>query len=229
MKKKNKIIFITAIVITSIVILGTILYIFGTIDYIRATNGKKPIFTYHIIHVENIDVPMVGFEDTALSHKEGAIYYGIGYSVSICDKDTNNYVFQLGHKQKEYCSTSLTCSETDDLNIKRTYEYSFFDGKLYRISKNHKVPIDKTYYTSDEKFIKENDEYIEKINNIKGCSAAYQKINENEFEVIEGCNLLNMSDSDIHEVYQTHHASIEQPTTTREEVIEYYRNTMKCE
>ncbi len=229
MKKKNKVIFITLIVITSIVILGTIFYILGTVDYIRANNGKKPIFTYHTVNVTNIDVAMAGFEDTALPHKEGAVYYGIGYSVSICDIDDGNYTFQLGHKQKELCSTSLTCIETDDLNIKRTYEYSFFDGKLYRISKTHQGPIDKTYYTSEEMFINEKDEYVEKINNIKGCGASYRKINETELEITEICNLSNMSDGDIYEVYQTHHASIEQPNTTREEIIDYYHNWMKCE
>lgn len=224
-KKKNKIIIIVAIVM---VLLIALLYLFGLIDFIRTKNGKKPIFVYSIVNVANIDVGITGFEDTILPHKESVFYYGVGYSVTLCDNETNNYTFKLGHKKSE-CYTDVTCTKTDDLKVKRNYEYSFFDNKLYKINKIYQVPIDKAYYTSEEKFKKENNEFITKINDIKGCAASYKKINEEEFEVREICNLYNIPEKEILEVYKTYLDSIEQPSITKEELLNYYKRRMICE
>ncbi|MDD2490436.1 MAG: hypothetical protein PHY26_04220 [Bacilli bacterium] len=218
-KKRSKFVLI---IIASIVILGVI---FGTIDYIRAMNGKKPIFIYRTVNSTSIDVvKAIEFDDTALSNKEGAIYYGIGYNVSICDNETGNYIFQLGHKQKEPCFTSLTCTETDDLNIKRSFVYSFFDGNLYRINKTYLIPIENTDETEEE-----YDNWVMKFNDVYGCGATFQKKSETTYEVVEICNIVNMSDGDIHEVYQTNHTSLEQTETTRNEIIDYYDKWMVCE
>lgn len=121
-RKRKKFILIILILLALILILCIL---FGAIDYIRSLNGKKPIFINHTVNSLSIDIPKEGFEDAALSKKEGAIYYGIGYNVSICDIDTGNYIFKLGNKSNKSCFTSLTCNKTDDLNIKQQYEYSF--------------------------------------------------------------------------------------------------------
>jgi hypothetical protein len=84
MKKRNKVILITSIVVASIIILVTI---FGIVDYNRALDGKKPIFIYHTSKVKNLEANI-----------ESVDYYGIGYRVSICDNETKNYTFQLGDK-----------------------------------------------------------------------------------------------------------------------------------
>lgn len=109
-KKKKfilKILFIVSIIIVSIVALCTI---FGVVDYFRATSGKKPIFIYNTVNASTFDVSVAGLEDIVLPSKEGATYYGIGYTVSICDSNTGKYTFQLGHKKTEPCYTSLTCT-----------------------------------------------------------------------------------------------------------------------
>lgn len=219
-KKKN--ILKALITMGFIGVLGIVLYIIGTLDYIRAMNDKKPIFTYHTVNVSNLDITRVGFEDTLLPNVEGTIYYGIGYNISICDNDTGNYIFGLGHKQKESCFTSLTCTQIDDLNIKKSFEYSFFDGKLYLINQTHIVPIENTDQTEEEFELG-----IMKLNDIKGCSASFKKINDT-YEVVEICNLFNMSDGDIYEVYQTYHSSLEQTKTTKDEIIDYYDKWMVC-
>jgi hypothetical protein len=223
-KKRNKLISAILIIIASVLILGTIFYIIGTVDYIRAMNGKKPIFAYHAVDVINVDVSKAGFEDTALSKKEGAIYYGIGYSVSICDNATGNYVFQLGHKQEDLCFTSLTCTETDDLNIKRTYDYSFFDDKLYRIMRTDQVPIKNTDETEEEL-----SKGVMELNDVYGCNASFKKIDETTYGIVQACNISKMSEGDIIEVYSAIYKSLIDTRTTRNDIINYYHNWTICE
>ena len=67
----KKVIKIILIVIASIVLLGAI---FGTVDYIRAKNGKKPMFAYRNVNV-NDEGYFVATE-----------YYGLGYAIVICNK-----------------------------------------------------------------------------------------------------------------------------------------------
>lgn len=95
---------VVSIIIVSIVALFTI---FGMVDYFRAKNGKRPIFIYHKVNVFNVDVGMEGFESTALPNKEGITYYGVGYTVAVCDTSTQKYTFQLGNKKNRtllYCT-----------------------------------------------------------------------------------------------------------------------------
>lgn len=183
---KNKIVMITLIVAASILILGTILYIFGTVDYIRAMNGKKPIFTYHTVSAIDPNVNIKGTE-----------YYGIGYKISLCNNEKSNYIFQLGHKQKKLCYTDLTCVEdergtltlTDDnkvvyiANDKHTYNFTFFDNMLYLINRIDLTPTN--MIENEETFATEMLEYY----NVPGVSTEIKKINETTYEMKQSCNL----------------------------------------
>lgn len=220
-RKRKKFILIILILLALILILCIL---FGAIDYIRLLNGKKPIFINHTVNSLSIDIPKEGFEDAALSKKEGAIYYGIGYNVSICDIDTGNYIFKLGNKSNKSCFTSLTCNKTDDLNIKQQYEYSFFDDKLYRVSQTSQVPIESTNKTE-----KEYEQEIKKLNDVNGCYETLKKTNETTYEIVKVCNISAMSDSDIIDVYSASYKPLIDTGTTRDEVINHYHNLMTCE
>ena len=180
-EKRKKIAFTTIIVMASIVILGTI---FGIVDYFRSVSGKKPIFIYRVVNVSNIDI-----------NKNGVEYYGIGYKVSICDSETKDYTFQLGHKKKTSCFTSLNCSETYGAkNDKHSYEFSFFHDKLYQIKATYLVP---TRMIENEKtFAKE---YLN-FNDVISVSSSVKKINKNTYELKQTCDLSKMSNSDIEKV-----------------------------
>lgn len=183
---KNKIILITSIVFASIVALGTIFYIIGTVDYIRATNGKKPIFVYRTLNVQKSDV-----------NKEGTDYYGIGYKVSLCDNKTGNYIFQLGHKQKNLCYSSLTCCEDERgtltlidestvayvKNDKHSYKFSFFEDKLYLINSTHLIPI--SAIENEETWAAEMLEYYD----VPGINTTINKTNETTYEMKQTCNI----------------------------------------
>jgi len=68
MKKAIK---VTLIIITLIVVLCAI---FGAVDYNRAKNGKKPIFTFH---------------NESINSKNEIVataYYGLGYKLIVCNK-----------------------------------------------------------------------------------------------------------------------------------------------
>lgn len=186
---KNKIIFITLIIIISLVIIGVIFYIIGTVDYVRATNGKKPIFIYHKVTVSHSDV-----------NKEGTEYYGIGYKISICDNEKENYIFQLGYKQKENCYTTLSCSHDprgtltliDESTVayikndKRSYDFSFFEDRLYLMKSTTLIPT--SIIKNEENFAKEFLEYSD----VTGVEASVKKINGTTYEVIQICNIPKM-------------------------------------
>lgn len=194
MKKKNKIILITSIVIVSTVVLFTI---FGVVDYNRALNGKNPIFIYHTTKVKS-------FEDSI----ESIDYYGIGYRVSICDNKTNNYTFQLGDKLKKPCFTILTCTEDkkgtltliDESTVayiendKRSYEFSFFDDKLHSITATYLVPI--SSIEDEETWPARTMQYF----NVPGASISIQKTNDTTYEMIQTCNIYKMSTANIQNI-----------------------------
>ncbi|MDD4809516.1 MAG: hypothetical protein PHP12_05745 [Bacilli bacterium] len=232
-RKRKRFILIILIVIASSLILCVL---FGIVDYFRATSGKKPIFIYHTVNVSNFDseVGIVGnfilpskedvknvglgsdvivFEDIVLPSKEGSTYYGIGYSVSSCDNETGNYVFKLGHKQKESCFTSLTCTKTFTENDKQSYDYLFFDDKLYRIDTTITIPADQIV---DEEVYKKE---LMEINDVKGCGVTFQKQNDTTYVITQMCNISNMSNSDVEKVYSASKKSMEQ---TKTEVIDSY-------
>lgn len=218
-KKTKKIILIILIVIASIVILGTI---FGIVDYFRARSGKKPIFIYHTVNVTSFDVMVEGFEDTASSNIKSAEYYGIGYKITTCDIETKNYTFHLGHKQKNRCLTTLTCTKTLAENDRQSIDYTFYDGKLVRIFTTLTIPVDQ---------IKDKETYkneFMKINDINSCGGIFKKLNETTYLTSQGCNISKMSNSDVEKIYSTSKKSLEQ---TRNEIIDSYSNDkdMVCE
>jgi hypothetical protein len=220
--------------------------VFGTVDYFRAINGKKPIFIYHTTNVSGFDVEVevvvpedsalpsedgitvagigqngIVFEDTTLPSKEGSTYYGIGYNVSTCDSETGNYTFQFGSKQKE-CYSTLTCTKTFAENDIQSFNYSFFDGKLYRLDTTITIPADQI---ANEETYKEK---LIEINNVKGCGVTFVKQNDTTYVTMQICNIYNMSNSDVEKVYSVSKKSMEQ---TRDEIIDGYSHDkdMICE
>ena len=220
-KKKRKFIFIILIVMASIVILGTI---FGIVDYFRAKSGKKPIFIYHTANITNYDVQMAGFEDTASPNKTSAVYYGVGYNVSICDTESGDYNFKLGHEKNEQCITSLTCTEKEADNFKTTHTFEFFDGKLYRLTTSLLRPVDKS---DDEDTLNKG---IAELNDIEGVGAAIYKVNETTYEIVQTCNIFNMAAADIEKgCLISYFDSKEIPNLTKEDILDNYSKAMTCQ
>lgn len=179
---KNKIMFISLIAVSVIVLLGMILYILGTVDYIRSVKGLKPIFIYNTTSVSYGD-----------AYKSGTDYYGLGYKISLCDNQNIKYVFQMGHKQKNVCYTKLTCSEKEKVlidnkvytvkNDLRTYNYSFFDDYLYLINLTQLVPI--TAIENEETWVDEMLSFYDS----PGVYTTIKKINATTYEMKQTCNL----------------------------------------
>ncbi len=235
-KKKKfilKISFIVLIIIVSIVALCTI---FGIVDYFRTKSGKKPIFIYHTVNVSTFDVQMAGLEDIALPSKEGATYYGMGYTVSTCDNNAGKYTFQLGYKKTEPCYTSLTCTANkkgtsvlnDDstvsynANDKDNYDYTFFEGKLTKVITTLIRPISsienvETADTEIRKFYK----------NIPGCAGMGKKISEEAYVTIISCTIPKMSNNDIDKYLPIRTKELLE--YTRDEIIAYHHNDLNCE
>jgi hypothetical protein len=210
--------------------------IFGTIDYFRATSGKKPIFIYHTVNVSAFDVSVAGFEDIVLPGKDGATYYGMGYTVSICDSNTGKYIFQLGDKKTEPCYTSLTCTAdkkgtlvvnddstvTYDENDIDNYYYSFFEGKLDKVIVTSIRPISsiENVETSSVKIKKFYD-------NIPGCAGMGKKISEEAYETVIACAIPKMSSNDIEKYLPIRTKELLE--YTRDEIIAYHHNDLTCE
>ncbi|MDD3048697.1 MAG: helix-turn-helix transcriptional regulator [Bacilli bacterium] len=183
---KNKIMFILSIAIVSIIMLGIILYIIGTIDYIRAVNGKKPIFFYHTVNVTHEDFDV-----------EGTEYYGIGYKITLCNNKKNNYIFQIGHKNKRLCYTNLTCSDDENgtlvlnpdgtvsriKNDKHSFEFTFFDDRLYIIDTTFLFP--NSAVENEEILLKDYNE----MNKVIGINASFKRINGTTYEMKQTCNV----------------------------------------
>lgn len=241
-EKKKKFIIKLSLIILIPLIFCTLL---GIVDYVRAMNGKKPIFIYRSENVTNFDfeVGVVGyitlpsneyitnvgigqnamvFEDIVLPSKEATTYYGIGYSVSICDNENGNYTFQLGHKQKEPCFSTLTCTKTLAENDKQSLEYFFFDGKVYRLHTTLTMPAEQI---ANEETYKKG---LMEINDVNGCGVTFQKQNDTTYVMTQMCNISNMSNSDVKKVYSVSKKVMEQ---TRTEIIDKYSHDkdMICE
>jgi transcriptional regulator with XRE-family HTH domain len=212
---KNKIILIVSIVIASIVILSTIFYIIGTVDYIRATNGKKPIFVYRTVNVSYSD-----------ANKEGTDYYGIGYKISLCDSQNEKYIFQLWHKQKKLCYTSLTCSETSTIliggqvytvkNDKHTYDFSFFDDRLYLINSVRLIPT--SSIENEETWVTELLEYFD----VPGVHTSIKKINETTYEMKQTCSIPEILKAGSKNVCSIDYFDSEIFGLTRADIDDYY-------
>ncbi|MDD2409303.1 MAG: hypothetical protein PHD03_01100 [Bacilli bacterium] len=116
MKKGFK---ITLIIITSIVLLGTI---FAFFDYARLKNDKKPVFSYRHVNIYN---------DTKFM---GTKYYGLGYSIfdcKICDKKINVgplYLSTYAWFIENGNVTSIDVIKRENCGSKAK-KYYFFDDK----------------------------------------------------------------------------------------------------
>ena len=207
---KNKKIYIFLIVVFSVVGLATI---FGIIDNNRAINGKKPIFIFYKAKVFNTDI-----------NKKGIEYYGIGYKISNCESDIDNYSFQFGYKKNEICATSLTCNETEAKNFKTTYKFLFDGDKLYRLTAVLVRQIDES---EDEKeFTKE----YKKLNNIVGVEATIKKIHSRTYKIEQSCNLTEISINNIEKGCLIGYFDAKEiPELTRTKIIEYFYKAMDCE
>ena len=78
-----------------LLVMSTVVFIivlFGIMDCYRASNEKKPIFSY-------FKADVINFDSNGKSTEMGYIHYGVGYSVIECIKPykTTYYIFKLGH------------------------------------------------------------------------------------------------------------------------------------
>ena len=224
--KKKKKIFI--LVMSSIILFSIFLVtIFGLVDYLRTTNGKKPIFIYRIVKNISYDVEIAElgetvdnddkinsglgndvsvFKDTIMKAKSGYTYYGLGYNVSICDIETKNYKFNLGNNKPKSCYSTLSCTKELSNSDEEIQKYSFFDGKLYLIEKILK----------NKKETKDQEEFI-KLNSIKGCAITSLKEEDNQYITTQICNIFNMSNEDIKNLYLKDKKEL---VKTKEEVLD---------
>lgn len=229
MNKKKKIIVFIGIVLISLI---TLILLFAVTDYFRAKDGKKPIFIFHTINVTFFDVD-VRNETSPAPYKEGATYYGIGYNVSICDKESKNYSFNLGYKQKKNCYDILICTQEKgslvlnedgtasyDENDKDTYEYYFFDGKLYFVTADLKRP------TPEEEPLLTNEEVVGFYNSVPGCVGYVSEVTEESYNLVASCNMNKMSEEDINNYLPVRSKDL--IGYNKEEIIEYHHNDLDC-
>ncbi len=234
-EKKKKFILKTSIIALIIIVLIVVLCtIFGIVDYFRATNGKKPIFIYRT--VLSFDVEIARFENASLPKKEGATYYGIGYTVSICDINARKYVFQLGNKKVKPCYTSLTCTSDKkgslvlnddstvsyDENDKDNYVYTFFEDKLVQVTATLIRPI-----SSIENIETASMEIKKFYDNIPGCAGMGNKISDEAYETTIICAIPKMSGDNIDKYLPI--SNKELLNYTKEEIIDYHHNDLTCE
>jgi len=135
MKKTIKIILIAII---SIILLCVIL---GIVDYIRANNGKKPIFI-----LISADV----YSESRLIAIE---YYGLGYKIVICDKCIDRVTFM-----PLYFGSYAWFIDSDDITSFKITKAKECDNKakLYYTEENRKIYT----YCLDKIELEKNNENI---------------------------------------------------------------------
>ena len=214
-RKKSIKIFI--LVLVSCLLLASL---FGIIDYLRAKNGKKPIFV-RTVNVSNFDVQMVGLEDTVFTYPESAVYYGLFYKVSTCDTEGKKYDFLLGNKKEIICSNTLTCTKEYAENDVHTFDYTFYDDKLISMGTHLLIPID--HIDDETSYEKE----IIKFNETSGCGSLMTQVDEKTYSLTQVCNITKMSDDDVEKIYSTSKKSLPK---TKEEIIDTYSHDkdIKC-
>lgn len=216
-RKKSIKIFI--LVLVSCLLLASL---FGAIDYLRAKNGKKPIFTFRTLNVSNFDVQIAGLvEDVSHTYPEGIVYYGLFYNVSTCDTEGKNYDFLLGNKKEKNCRTSLTCTKEFAENDAHYFDYTFYDNKLISMSTNLLIPVD---YVDDETSYEKE---IIKFNETNGCGSVFTQVDEKRYSLTKVCNITKMSDDDIKKIYSTSKKDLPK---TKEEIRNTYSHDkdIKC-
>lgn len=116
----------------------------------------------------------------------------------------------------------LTCSKTFSDNNKHVFKYSFIDGKAYLIDMALTIPAneiaDATVYENEFK----------KINAVTGCTGRFTKNDDGSYTTHQVCNLNEMSDSDVKDVFMNTRDTLE---IARTDIIKNYKHdeAMKCE
>jgi len=119
-------------------------------------------------------------------------------------------------------NTTLTCSKIFGENNKHVYKYSFKDGKAYLFDWTLTIPAtdiaDATTYEKE----------FNKINEVTGCTGRFTKNDDGSYTTHQVCDLSEMSDSDIKEVFMNTREELE---NTRKEIVKHfeYDEGMKCE
>lgn len=116
----------------------------------------------------------------------------------------------------------LTCSKTFSDNNKHVFKYSFEDGKAYLIDWTLTIPAtdiaDATLYENE----------FQKINAVTGCTGRFTKNDEDSYTTHQVCNLSEMSDSDVKDIFMNTRDTLE---IARKDIIKNYEQdeAMKCE
>lgn len=136
-------------------LLGTI---FGTVDYIRATNGKKPIFKYRSINVYDV------YNEGELTITE---YYGLGYKIVMFSSDEKpkfllfglgTYAWFIGNESDVNFEINIKEQDkkSDDIILKElasSYKKSgeIVSSKIYSYGLDEiKITIDNKKYLLEE-------------------------------------------------------------------------------
>lgn len=188
MKKRYKIILI---VIGTIIILGSFACM---IDYNRAKNDKKPIFSKKRYGYEIFNVQIAGQESEEPEEGTAAVYIGLGYKIAVCSFcEKPVYLMLLGKDNYPY--EQLRCTENNRTKV----NYDFVDGKIETIYTSIIIPgneiLDENAY----------EEEIKQFNKIKGCNGEIKK-NRNSnhyvsYEINKACKISDMQKEDVNLVY----------------------------
>lgn len=118
-------------------------------------------------------------------------------------------------------NTDLTCSKTFGENDKHVYKYSFEDGKAYLFDWTLTTPA--TGIADATTFEKE----FNKINDVTGCTGKFTKNDDGSYTSQQVCNLSEMSDSDIKEVFMNTRDKLK---IARKDIIKNFEHDedMKC-
>lgn len=116
----------------------------------------------------------------------------------------------------------LTCSSTFSDNDKYVFKYSFKDGKAYLIDMTLTIPAtdiaDATAYENE----------FNKINSVTGCTGRFTKNDDGSYTTHQVCNLSEMSDSDVKDVFMNTRDTFE---ISRNDIMKNFEHDedMKCE
>lgn len=116
----------------------------------------------------------------------------------------------------------LTCSKTFSDNDKHVFKYSFEDGKAYLIDMTLTIPAtdiaDATAYEKE----------FNKINTVTSCTGSFTKNEDGSYTTRQMCNLSEMSDGDIKDVFMNTRDTME---ISRKDIIKNYEydDDMACE
>ena len=151
-KKRDKVFLILITIIASILVLGIIS---GTIDYIRAVNGKEPVFTIKRLGYTEQRTFLEDEEDSPYSGRyfNATEHYGLGYKLVVCETCKKTvYLMPLWIGSYEW-SIGIP---VDKLNGRWFYAHNndvsmYMDGMgTYSITKNNQITEEGTYILNDD-------------------------------------------------------------------------------